>query len=203
MTMRKLLSTMFTTLDGVIQAPGGPGEDEEGGFPYGGWAFTYFDDRGNTVMRDFLSQPFDLLLGRRTYDIFAGYWPKQNDETVGAPFNRATKYVASHGKPALTWDRSVLLDGDAADSVAMLKKGDGPDLQVHGSANLLQTLTRAGLVDEYLVWTFPVLVGTGKRLFAEGTPAAGLELVDTSTSTTGVIISRYRPAGELKTGTVG
>jgi dihydrofolate reductase len=199
--MRKLSATMFMSLDGVIQAPGGPGEDEEGHFPYGGWAVTYFDDRMNALMGDFMAEPFDLVLGRRTYDIFAGYWPEHTEEQgPGAPLNRATKYVASRGKPTLSWDRSVLLEGDAADSVATLKKGDGRDLQVHGSAGLLQTLIRAGLVDEYLVWTFPALVGTGKRLFQEGTPAAGLELVDTQTSTTGVIVSRYRPAGELKLG---
>ena len=199
--MRKLSATMFMTLDGVIQAPGGPGEDEEGNFPYGGWAVTYFDDRMGAIMDEFMTEPFDLVLGRRTYDIFAAYWPKQGDEQGPAgPLNRATKYVASRGKPTLSWDRSVLLEGDAADSVAVLKKGDGPGLQVHGSAGLLQTLIRAGLVDEYLVWTFPVLVGTGKRLFTEGIPVGGLELVDSSTSTTGVVINRYRPAGELKMG---
>lgn len=202
--MRKLSATMFMSLDGVIQAPGGPGEDEDNNFPYGGWAVTYFDDRMGAIMDEFLSEPIDLVLGRRTYDIFAGYWPQHADEQgVGVQFDRATKYVASRraGKPNLTWERSVHLEGDAADSVATLKKGDGRNLQVHGSVNLLQTLMRAGLVDEYLLWTFPVLVGTGKRLFTEGVPAAGLTLVDTTTSTTGVVVNRYRPAGELKTGT--
>ncbi|NMO56956.1 dihydrofolate reductase [Actinoplanes sp. TBRC 11911] len=200
--MRKLSATMFMSLDGVIQAPGGPGEDGDGDFPYGGWAVTYFDDRMGTVMDEFLREPVDLVLGRRTYDIFAGYWPQHADEQgVGMPFARATKYVASRGKPDLSWDKSVLLKGDAARSVAALKKDDGRDLQVHGSVNLLQTLMRAGLVDEYLLWTFPVLVGTGKRLFTEGVPAGGLELVDTTTSTTGVVINRYRPSGDLKTGT--
>lgn len=191
---------MFISLDGVVQAPGGPVEDEEGEFPYGGWSVHYFDDRMGSIMEEFMAEPFDLVLGRRTYDIFAGYWPQHDHEQAGAPLNRATKYVASRGKPSLSWDRSVLLEGDAADSVATLKKGDGPDLQVHGSAGLLQTLIRSGLIDEYLLWTFPVLVGTGKRLFTEGIPAGGLELVDTKTSATGVVVSRYRPAGELKTG---
>src|SRR3954471_7566888 len=176
--MRKLTATMFTSLDGVIQAPGGPGEDDDSDFPYGGWSVHHWDDRMGEVMSGLMATPFDLLLGRRTYDIFAAYWPQASEEEGAGPLNRATKYVASRGKPTLSWEKSVLLEGDAADTVAALKKTDGPDLQVHGSAGLLQTLTRNGLVDEYLIWTFPVLIGTGKRLFAEGTVPATLKLTD-------------------------
>jgi len=199
--MRKLTATMFTSLDGVIQAPGGPGEDEDEGFPYGGWSVHHWDDRMGQVMSDFMSTPFDLVLGRKTYDIFAAFWPQASEEEGAGPLNRATKYVASRGKPDLSWEKSVLLEGDAADAVAALKQTDGPDLQVHGSADLLQTLTRDGLVDEYRVWTFPVLIGTGKRLFAGGTVPRTLKLTDCVTATTGVLIATYQPAGELTTGT--
>ena len=198
--MRKLTANTFLSVDGVMQAPGGPGEDHDGGFAYGGWSFHYWDDRMGTLMGEVMAEPFDLVLGRRTYDIFAAHWPHSTDEEAAGPLNNATKYVASRGKPDLSWDRSVLLDGDAADSVAALKQGDGPELQVHGSADLLQTLVKHGLVDEYRIWTFPVLLGPGKRLFAGGTVAAGLRLVDSTVSTTGVVINTYRPAGELVTG---
>jgi dihydrofolate reductase len=152
-------------------------------------------------MGDLLSRPFDLLLGRRTYDIFASYWPTAPEEAGGKPLNDATKYVASRSRPTLDWGPAVLLEGDAAERVAELKRGDGPELQVHGSGDLIQTLVRTGLIDEFRVWTFPVLVGSGKRLFAEGTVPAGLRLVDSTVSTTGVVIGTYEPAGELVTGT--
>jgi dihydrofolate reductase len=197
--MRSLIVSSFMTLDGVVQAPGGPGEDDDGGFTHGGWSVNYWDEQMGQVMGEAMSTPFDLLLGRRTYDIFAAYWPRAADPAA-KPLNDATKYVASRGRPALGWDTSVLLEGDAADAVAALKQEDGPELQVHGSGNLIQTLLRHGLVDEFRLWVFPLVLGSGKRLFAEGTVPAGLKLVDSTVSTTGVVIGTYEPAGEVVTG---
>ena len=201
--MRKLRATTFVTLDGVMQAPGGPGEDDEGGFRHGGWSVNFFDDQVGEAMGAFMGVPFDLVLGRRTYEIFSSYWPTASEEEGAKPLNDATKYVASRGRPQLDWERSVLLEGDVAEAVARLKQGDGPELQVHGSGNLLQTLLRHGLVDEFQVLTFPVVVGEGKRLFAEGTIPAALKLVESRVSPSGVVIGRYEPAGELVTGTFG
>ena len=198
--MRKLTVNTFLTLDGVMQAPGGPGEDDSGGFALGGWSVNYWDDRMGEVMGEVMGVPFDLVLGRRTYDIFAAYWPHATEEQGAKPLNDATKYVASRGRPELTWDRSVLIEGDAAEGVAALKQGEGPELQVHGSGDLLQTLIRHGLIDVYRLWMFPVVVGPGKRLFADGTIPAGLRLVDSTVSTTGVVIGTYEPAGEIVTG---
>jgi dihydrofolate reductase len=198
--MRKLIVSTFLTLDGVMQAPGGPEEDEGGGFRHGGWSVNYWDDRMGEVMGAAMSVPFDLVLGRRTYDIFASYWPDAPEEAGGKPLNEATKYVASWGRPALEWAHSVLIEGDAAQGVAALKEGNGPELQVHGSGDLIQTLMRHGLVDEYRLWVFPVVLGSGKRLFADGAVPAGLKLVDSVVSTTGVVIGTYEPAGELVTG---
>jgi dihydrofolate reductase len=197
--MRKLIVTTFLTLDGVMQAPGGPEEDDSGGFAHGGWSVNYWDERMGEVMGAAMSRPFDLLLGRRTYEIFSAYWPNAPEEDA-KPLNDATKYVASRGSPALEWPESVLIEGDAAEGVAALKQGDGPELQVHGSGNLIQTLMRHGLVDEYRLWVFPVVLGSGKRLFADGTVPSGLRLVDSTVSTTGVVIGTYEPAGELVTG---
>jgi dihydrofolate reductase len=198
--MRELIATTFLTLDGVMQAPGGPGEDDDAGFAYGGWSATQWDDRMGEVMDGIMGKPFDLVLGRKTYDIFAGFWPTASEEEGAKPLNDATKYVASRGRPELTWDPSVLLEGDAADAVARLKAGDGPQLQVHGSGDLLQTLMRHNLVDRFHIWTFPVLVGRGKRLFADGTVPSALKLVDNVVSTTGVMIGTYEPAGEIVLG---
>src|SRR5438445_6906000 len=195
--MRKLIVTTFLTLDGVMQAPGGPGEDDSGGFALGGWSVNYWDDQMGQIMGDEMSAPFDLLLGRRTYDIFAAYWPKATDNPGAKPLNDATKYVASRSRPMLEWSESVLIEGDAAEGIAALKKGDGPELQVHGSGNLIQTLMRHNLVDEYRLWVFPVVIGSGKRLFADGTIPSALQLVDSKVSTTGVVIGTYQPAGEL------
>jgi dihydrofolate reductase len=197
--MRQLIVSTFLTLDGVMQAPGGPGEDDSGGFTHGGWSVHYWDDMMGRVMGEAMSVPFDLVLGRRTYDIFAAYWPQSTDEGA-KPLNDATKYVASRSHPTLDWSRSVLIEGDVAEGVAALKQEDGPELQVHGSGDLIQTLLRTDLVDEFRLWIFPVLLGTGKRLFSDGTIAAGLTLVDSKVSTTGVVIGTYRPAGPLVTG---
>ena len=201
--MRRLIVSTFLTLDGVMQAPGGPEEDDSDGFAFGGWSVNYWDDRMGEVMGDAMSGPFDLLLGRRTYDIFAAYWPHASEEAGAKPLNDATKYVASRSRPTLGWDRSVLIEGDAAEGVAALKQETGPELQVHGSGNLIQTLMRHHLVDEYRLWVFPLVIGSGKRLFADGTIPAGLQLVDTTVSTTGVVIGTYEPAGEIVTGTFG
>jgi dihydrofolate reductase len=151
-------------------------------------------------MGEVMGVPFDLVLGRRTYDIFAAYWPTAPDEAGGKPLNDATKYVASRGRPSLTWDRSVQIEGDVADGVRTLKESDGPELQVHGSGNLIQTLMANGLIDEYRLWVFPVVLGSGKRLFADGTIPAALRLTDSTVSTTGVVIGTYEPAGEVTTG---
>ena len=190
----------FLTLDGVMQAPGGPEEDDSGGFAFGGWSVNYWDDMMGQVMGDAMSVPFDLVLGRRTYDIFAAYWPHATDQPGAKPLNDATKYVASRSHPKLEWERSVLIEGDAAEGIAELKKGDGPELQVHGSGNLIQTLLAHNLVDEYRLWLFPLVIGSGKRLFSDGTIPAGLKLVDSKISTTGVVIGTYEPAGEIETG---
>jgi dihydrofolate reductase len=198
--MRRLITSTFLTLDGVMQAPGGPEEDDSGGFAYGGWSVNYWDELMGQVMGEAMSVPFDLLLGRRTYDIFAAYWPAAPDEAGAKPLNDATKYVASRSHPTLGWGPSVLIEGDAAKGVATLKEGDGPELQVHGSGNLIQTLLRHNLVDEYRLWVFPLVIGSGKRLFSDGTVPAGLKLVDTRISTTGVTIGTYEPAGEIVTG---
>jgi dihydrofolate reductase len=198
--MRRLVVSTFLTLDGVMQAPGAPEEDVDGGFAFGGWSVNFWDDLMGQVMTEAMSVPFDLVLGRRTYDIFAAYWPNASEQAGAKPLNDATKYVASRSRPSLTWDRSVLIDGDTAEGVAKLKQEDGPELQVHGSGNLVQTLMHHELVDEYRLWVFPVVIGSGKRLFADGAIPGSLRLLDTKVSTTGVVIGTYEPAGELVTG---
>ena len=198
--MRRLITNTFLTLDGVMQAPGGPDEDVDGGFGLGGWSVNFWDDHMGQTMGETMGVPFDLVLGRRTYDIFAAHWPRATEEDGAKPLNEATKYVASRRRPTLEWQNSVLLDDDVPTAVAALKDTDGPELQVHGSADLLQTLIHHDLIDEYRLWIFPVLVGTGKRLFADGVVPASLELVTSSVSTTGVVIGTYRPAGAVTIG---
>jgi dihydrofolate reductase len=201
--MRQLVVSTFLTLDGVMQAPGGPGEDDSGGFAHGGWTVPYFDEQVGAFMGELMSSPFDLVLGRRTYDIFAAYWPHASEEEGARPLNDATKYVASRSRPTLSWDRSVLIEGDVAEGIAVLKEQDGPELQVHGSQNLLQTLIRAGLIDRYRLLVFPVVLGSGKRLFADGTIPSALRLVSSTVSGTGVVMGTYEPAGEVVTGSFG
>lgn len=199
--MRKLIVQTFLTLDGVMQAPGGPEEDQSGGFAHGGWSVNYWDEEMGQVMDEATSIPFAMVLGRRTYDIMAAHWPHAPEEEGGKVFNDATKYVASRaGIDTLEWSNSVPIEGDAAEGVAALKEEDGPELQVHGSGNLIQTLMRHGLVDQYRLWVFPLVIGSGKRLFAEGTIPSGLELVDSKTSATGVFMGTYQSAGEIVTG---
>ena len=198
--MRKIIVSTFLSLDGVMQAPGGPGEDPDGGFAHGGWSVNYWDDRMGQIMDEFLGTPFDLLLGRKTYEIFAAYWPHASDEQGAAPLNAATKYVVSTTLASADWGPSVLIGQDVVGQITRLKQQDGPELQVHGSSQLIQTLIAHNLVDAYRLMIFPVLLGRGKRLFGDGVIPAGLRLVDTRTSTTGVIIAIYEPAGGITYG---
>jgi dihydrofolate reductase len=199
--MRNLIVQAFVTLDGVMQAPGGPGEDDDGGFAYGGWSVNYWDDQMGQVMAEATGRPFAMVLGRRTFDIMSAYWPHAPEETGAKVFNDATKYVASRSRPNLeAWSNSVLIEGDAAQGLAALKAEDGPELQVHGSANLIQTLLRHNLVDQFRLWVFPLVIGSGKRLFADGTIPAGLRLVDHQVSTTGVFMGTWEPTGDIVTG---
>ncbi len=198
--MRKIIVLTFLSLDGVMQAPGDPEEDTSGGFRFGGWTVPYFDDFLGRVMGEQMRPPFDLLLGRKKYDIFAAYWPMHSAEPYGVSLNAATKYVASRGEVKLTWEKSILLSGDVAEAVQKLKAGVGPDLQVYGSSNLAQTLLSHGLVDELWLKIFPVTLGPGKRLFAEGTKPAAFRLTQSMVSPKGVIIANYEHAGEVSTG---
>jgi dihydrofolate reductase len=199
--MRKLIVLSFITLDGVMQAPGGPREDDSGGFTYGGWSVGYFDEFLGNVMTEQMGHPFDLLLGRRTYEIFAAHWPRVSDDDLAARvINRASKYVVSHRPVNLDWKITIPINGDVAGKITQLKKEDGPELQVHGSGNLIQTLLKHDLVDEFWLKTFPVALGSGKRLFAEGTMPAGFSLMESRTSPAGVVASSYARAGEVKRG---
>jgi dihydrofolate reductase len=198
--MRKLIVGTFVTLDGVMQAPGGPEEDPTGGFAYGGWSVNYWDDMMNTFMTEFMEKPFDLLLGRKTYEIFASHWPYA-EEPGADELNRARKYVASRTLSKVDWNNSTLLKGDIVQEIKKLKGQDGPELQVHGSGNLLQTLMKNDVIDAYRLLIFPVVIGSGKRLFDSGAIPSGLNLTDSRTSSTGVIMAVYEPAGEIKVGT--
>lgn len=200
--MRKIIVLSFMTLDGVIQAPGGPGEDTSGGFEYGGWTVPYFDDFSGQVMDEQTGHPFDLLLGRKTYDIFAGYWPHQDESTTpfARKFNKARKYVASRSPIELDWNNSMLLQEDIVEEIKKLKAQDGPELQVYGSGDFIQTLLKNDLVDELWLKIFPITLGTGKRLFAEGTIPAAFELTDSKVSPSGVMIANFKRAGEVETG---
>jgi dihydrofolate reductase len=183
-----------------MQAPGGPEEDPTGGFTLGGWSVNFWDDSMMQRMGEAMSEPFDLLLGRKTYQIFAAHWPYVTDDPGADALNRATKYVASRTLKELEWTNSVLIKGDVGEEVARLKEGSGPEIQVHGSGELIQTLMEHDLVDEYRLWTFPVLLGSGKRLFEGGTTPGTLRLVDPTISTTGVVMAMYEPAGEIDVG---
>jgi dihydrofolate reductase len=197
--MRKLVAAIQTTLDGVMQAPGGPEEDPSGGFELGGWAFGYFDDALGERAEEGFREPFELVLGRRTYEIFAAYWP-YNEGPIADRLNAATKHVASRTLETLEWANSKLIEGDVPAAVARLKEEDGPELQVLGSSELLQTLLANGLVDEFRLWIFPAIAGPGKRLFGTGAEPAGLELKSSATTPSGVIVATYEAAGEVKRG---
>jgi dihydrofolate reductase len=196
--MRKIIVLTFVSLDGVMQGPGGPTEDTSGNFTLGGWTVPYFDEYLGNVMAEQMSQPFDLLLGRKTFEIFASYWPHHEEE--GAGINRATKYVASNTLTQHEWQRSVFLKRNIPEEIRKLKGQAGPDLQVHGSGELIQTLMKHDLVDDFWLKIFPVTLGTGKRLFAQGTIPGAYTLVDSKTSPAGVIVATLKRAGEVKTG---
>lgn len=196
--MRKVIVLCFITLDGVMQAPGSPKEDPSGGFAYGGWTVPHFDEALGDVMSEQLKPPFDLLLGRKTYDIFASYWPNHRED--GPELNQAAKYVVSHQDPELNWEKSILLKGDAVEEIQKLKKTKGPDLQVHGSGELIQTLLKYHLADELWLKIFPVILGTGKRLFYEGLPPKAFILKESLITPNGVIVANYELSGEVKTG---
>ena len=197
--MRKVIVLSFITLDGVMQGPGGPEEDTSGDFNFGGWSVGYFDDFVGNAMAEQMGHPFDLLLGRNTYEIFASYWPKVTDES-GRGINSATKYVVSHRPVNLDWKTTILIDGDVVEKIKKLKTESGPELQVHGSGDLIQTLMKHDLVDELWLKTFPVALGTGKRLFADGTIPVGFTLLESAISPSGVVIASYARAGAVKLG---
>jgi dihydrofolate reductase len=198
--MRKIVVLSFISLDGVMQAPGGPNEDTSDGFEFGGWTVPYSDDVSEElIVKQMNGIDYDLLLGRKTYDIFANYWPKQTGP-IAEPFNKATKYVVSASSPELTWQKSVLIDGDVIARLKELKQQDGPMLQVHGSGNMIQTLLQNDLVDELWLKIFPVTLGKGRRLFGEGVIPAAFELIESNTTPSGVIYANYKRAGEVKTG---
>ena len=197
--MRKIVVFTMITLDGVMQAPGGSKEDTAEGFKYGGWSFPYVDESFGPIINKELSVPFDMLLGRTTYEIFARYWPKRKGP-IADPFNKAKKYVVSDKAVDLTWKESILIHDDVVAKLKALKKEDGPMLQVHGSAKLLQTLLKNDLVDELRLRIFPITLGLGKRLFAEGTILAAFELIDSKALPSGVILANYKRSGEVKTG---
>jgi dihydrofolate reductase len=203
--MRKLIVLSFIALDNVMQAPGGPEEDPTGGFEHEGWVAGYFDDFLLNVMIKQTSKPFDLLLGRKTYEIFAAYWPYVNPDRnpFAAKLNNAKKYLASKTLTKLNWNNSELINGDIPDGIKRIKEQDGPEIQVHGSSNLVQTLLKHDLVDELWLKIFPVTLGTGKRLFAEGTIPAGFKLLESGISPSGVIIANYERSGEVKKGSLG
>ena len=201
--MRKIRGSAFVSLDGVMQAPGGPEEDPSGSFTHGGWSGGYWDDVVAQAMRESLGQPFDLLLGRKTYEIFAAFWPHASGEEFADPLNNARKYVVSATLDKADWQHTTVIRPGALgvpEQIRRLKAQDGPELQVHGSGQLIQTLIAHDLVDRYFLKTYPVLLGTGKRLFGEGAAPGGLRLVGSETSTTGVIIATYERAGEVRYG---
>jgi dihydrofolate reductase len=197
--MRNLVVNTFMSLDGVMQAPGGPEEDPTGGFTLGGWAVNYFDDEMMEQMAE--ADPYELLLGRGTYEIFAAHWP-YDEGPIADRLNGTRKHVASTTLEQVEWNNSTLITGDVAEYVATLKNQDGPEIQVHGSPGLIQTLLKHDLIDEFRLWIFPVVIGIGKRFFGDGTIPAGLKLVDSKVSKTGVTTNTYERAGDIKAGSM-
>ena len=198
--MRKLTGAVFLSLDGVMQAPGGPDEDPSGGFKHGGWTQPFWsEDMG--PFEKVLDSDYDLLLGKRTYDIFSAYWPNNQENPIGAKFQHINKYVLTHSADPLEWENSHKLSGDTAEAVAELKRGEGRDLLIQGSSKLYPPLVSAGLIDRLMLMIFPVLLGQGKRIFDASQKPSGLKLVDSFVSGTGVVTATYEPAGEVRTGT--
>jgi dihydrofolate reductase len=201
---RKLTAAVFVSLDGVMQAPGGPTEDPSGGFRFGGWTAPFDDESAQRIMAPLFEGEHDLLLGRRTYDIFAAYWPYHQDVPVGATFQRVSKFVATHSDRPLEWENSQRLHGELPEAVARLKASEGRDVQIWGSSTLYPPLLAAGLIDQMTLIIHPVLLGQGKRLFGHGAaPPGSYRLTRHAVSDTGVIGATYEPAGELRTGTMG
>ena len=207
---RRITSNTFVTLDGVMQGPGGPDEDRDGGFTHGGWSVGYFDEGvGNAVDQwmNKISPNGDLLLGRKTYEIFANYWPSEQideaDRDIANPLNAATKYVVSESLTSLSWGPNVLINGDVVERFTEIKSGDGPDLQVHGSSVLLQTLLKHGLIDFMQVIIMPCVLGTGKKLFGDGIAPTGMKVVEIETTSGGVVIARYEPGETIPYGQMG
>jgi len=199
--MRKLIASTFTSLDGVMQAPGGPTEDPTGNFTLGGWLFPFWDPGMDLSAAGFDGKDRELVLGRKTYEIFEAYWPYQpKDDPVARTLNAAKKHVASRTLKSLQWNNSSVLGGDVVSAVTALKVAPGLDLQIIGSGNLIQTLHAASLIDEYNVWTYPVVLGDGKRLFERGAKPQALRLVASTVSATGVLMSTYVPAGDIQVG---
>ncbi len=198
--MRKIITTTFVTLDGVMQAPGGPEEDASNGFKYGGWQTSFPPDKTLIpILNGFFNIPFELLLGRITYDIFAGFWPSaKTDLEVATPFNATKKYVVSHESFEPSWNNSVCITGDIVEQIKKLKEEECPDLWVWGSGDLIQTLLKNHLIDRMHLWVHPITIGTGKRLFAEGTQAENWKLVDSKIGKTGIILATYEPINPLK-----
>jgi len=196
--MRKIIVLSFISLDGVLQAPGGPEEDPTGGFKYGGWVVPYFDEFSGKVMSEQMKQPFSLLLGRKTFEIFASYWPAHEKGWPG--INETTKYVVSDSLQSHEWSNSVFINGDVVGKIKKLKREKGPDMQVYGSSVLTQTLLKHDLVDELWLKIFPATFGSGKRLFGEGTIPVGFKLLESKVSPTGVIFASYARAGDIRTG---
>jgi dihydrofolate reductase len=195
--MRKIITTTMITLDGIMQAPGASKEDASEGFKYGGWMVGW-DEEADKITDTIQAEPFDLLFGRKTYDIFAEFWPKHEDEPHwGKPYSKAKKYVVSHKPTILSWDNSELITGDVVEDIKKLKNSDGPDLWVWGSSNLIQTLLENKLVDRMHIWTFPITIGTGKKLFAEGTQPERFKLVEGKITSTGIIFATYEPSEPL------
>lgn len=192
--MRKLIVLTFVSLDGIMQAPGGKGEDPSGGFDLEGWTVPFFDDVMGNKMEKQMTPPFDLLLGRKTYDIFASYWPHQDEN----PFEKSKKYVASNGAIDMDWEETIQIKGDVVAEIEKLKQQDGPMLQVHGSSNLIQTLLAHDLVDELWLKIFPVTLGKGKRLFGEGTIPAAFKVAESKVTPSGVFIASYKRGGEVE-----
>lgn len=197
--MRKIVVFTMLSLDGVMQAPGGPQEDTSGGFKYGGWTIPYSDDSFGKILDKELSVPFDLLLGRKTYEIWTAYWPKQKGP-IADPFNKAKKYVVSHKAVALTWDDSILISDGVVAKIKALKEKDGPVFHVWGSSVLMQTLLKNDLIDELRLRIYPITLGKGKHLFAEGTIPAAFKLLDSQALPSGVILANYKRDGDVKTG---
>ncbi len=208
--MRKIITTTYVTFDGVMQSNGGPEKDRDGasayggwvnGFAYAGWMMKYWDQMMWNTFDKLMELPFELLLGKRTYDVFAAYWPHDTTSPkIAVPFNTTRKYVVSHSPAELSWQNSSLITGDVITEIKKLKNMDGPDLWVHGSGRLISTLLANDLIDQMLVWTFPLTIGSGQRLFPQGTPPVEFKFVDSRTFPTGVVITTYEPSAPLKTG---